>query len=129
MITAAANAAIMSGFVASSVIREIVAAGKGSAGDAWQVMLTYTHGMNQAYAQVFVVTSSVAVFLWSVVILKGKALPSWIGVYGSIFTCLSVVVLLSGYLPLDVHGFGLVALLQAIWFISSGMQLLTTRES
>ena len=128
-VIAAANAAIMSGFVASSVIREIVAAGKGSAGDFWQVMLTYTHGMNQAYAQVFVVTSSVAVILWSVVIVRGKALPSWIGVYGGIFSSLSVVALLSGYLPLDVHRFGLVALLQAIWFVSSGVQLVWSRES
>ena len=53
---------------------------------------------------------------------RGKALPSWIGVYGGIFSSLSVVALLSGYLPLDVHRFGLVALLQAIWFVSSGVQ-------
>lgn len=128
-VIAAANAAIMSGFVASSVIREIVAAGKDSAGDVWQVMLTYTHAMNQAYAQVFVVTSSIAIVLWSVVIVRGKALPSWIGVFGCIFAPLSVVALLSGYLPLDVHGFGLVALLQAIWFVSSGVQMLSSQPA
>jgi hypothetical protein len=119
------NAAVADGLVTPNVLRQIVAsAGTPAAIDAWRMMSKFNFFMNQAYAQVFVAGASVAILLWSVAIIRGKALGRGLGIYGCILGVATLAALFSGYLNLDVHGFGAVVLGQAVWFVIAGSGLL-----
>jgi hypothetical protein len=116
------NAGVMSGLVNIAVGEHLHAAPQGT-GDGWRILFNYTGQLNQAFAKVSTMASSAAIVLWSAAILRSRALPRGIGVYGFIVGPVIMTALLSGHLRLDVHGFGLVVLLQALWFVAVGASL------
>jgi len=61
--------------------------------------------------------------LFSAAILRTRVLPRWIGAYGAILGPATIVALAAGHLRLDVHGFGLVVLLQSAWLVAAGIVL------
>lgn len=69
------------------------------------------------------VASAVAIALWSAAIVRERALARGIGLYGLLLGAVLVVAIASGHLTLDVHGFGLVTLGQAVWFVGMGVFL------
>jgi hypothetical protein len=71
----------------------------------------------------------VAIGLWSVEILRTRRLRRGTGILGCVVAALTLVVLLSGRLRLDVHGFGAVVLAQAVWLVTVGMELRGARRS
>ncbi len=111
----------MSGLVGTNVLRHIVAREPGF--EQWRVLMQYNYLINQAFAQIFVVASCSAIAVWSLAILKRRALALGLGIYGLILGPALVVALLWGALELDVHGFGLIIFSQAIWFIVAGVLL------
>jgi hypothetical protein len=119
-------AATASGLVAPGLIHHI-AADPGMA-DMWRAVLTLNGHLNQAFALVYVVASSVAIVLWSAAILKANIFARALGIYGCILGPLSVLGVLSGHLRLNVHGFGLIVLGQAIWFMTAGVMLWRFKE-
>lgn len=112
----------MSGLVGTEVIRKMITDAAGR--DQWRTLMDYNHLINQAFAKIFVVASCSAVALWSVAIVKSRALPVAIGIYGLLLGPVIVIAMISGGLSLDVHGFGLITFSQAIWFIVVGIILL-----
>jgi hypothetical protein len=118
------NAAVADGLVTPSVLRQIVAsAGTPAAIDGWRMISKYNFYVNQGYAQVFVVASSVAILLWSVSIFRGRTLGRGLGFYGCILGVATLAALFSGHLNLDAHGFGAVVFGQAAWFVVAGLML------
>ena len=115
------NAAAVSGLIVPGVFHHMTAE-PGSA-DAWRAVLQLCGHMNQAFALIFVVASSLAIVLWSVAIFRSHLLSRSLALYGCIFAPLTIIFVVFGRLPLNVHGFGMVALVQAIWFIAAGVQL------
>ena len=115
------NAAAVSGLIVPGVFHHMTAE-PGSA-DAWRAVLQLCGHMNQAFALIFVVASSLAIILWSTAIFRSQLLSQSLALYGCIFAPLTIIFVVSGHLPLNVHGFGMVALIQAIWFIAAGVQL------
>lgn len=126
-LVAVMNAAIFSGLVAPGVASRIIDA-EPTAADAWRIAFRYNGDLNQAFALVFVVASSVAILLWSLAILRSANLARGLGTYGCILAPIAMLAVLSGHLRLDVHGFGAIILGQAIWFVSAGMQLFKTGQ-
>jgi hypothetical protein len=123
------NAAVADGLVTPSLLRQIVAsAGSPPAIDSWQMMSHYSFYVNQAYAQVFVAASSVAIVLWSASTWRSRELARGLGVYGCILGVVTLLALFSGNLNLDAHGFGIIIFGQAAWFIVAGA-LLWRRDS
>ena len=119
---AAANAAVVSGLVAPGLAQKILE-GAPPAEDAWRIVFNYNGRLNHAFAAVFVAASSSAIVLWSAAILRGGALARGVGVYGCILGSLTLLAVFSGHLHFDVHGFGMVVLGQAVWFIVVGALL------
>ena len=117
----------MSGLVGTEVIRHMISRGAGS--EQWRTLMEYNFLINQAFAKIFVVASCSAVALWSLAIVKSRALPIAIGIYGLLLGPVIVIAMISGGLSLDVHGFGLVIFSQAIWFIAVGVLLLRSKET
>ena len=118
---AAMIAAAASGLVAPGLFHHM-AANPGMA-DAWRAALALNGHINQAFATIFVVASSAAIVLWSAAILRSAGFSRPLGMYGCIIGPLTVIAVLSGHIRLNVHGFGLVVLVQAIWFICAGVLL------
>jgi hypothetical protein len=116
-------AAAVSGFVAPALAREMAGVPAESAA-AWTALFQYNGAVNQAFAKLLVAGSSLAIFLWSLAIVRGGALGRGIGFYGVMAAAVILFALLSGHLPLSVHGFGLVVLAQAVWFVVVGVQMM-----
>ena len=114
-------AATVSGLVTPGLFHHM-AADPDMAG-TWRAVLTLSGHLNQAFAQVYVVASSAAIVLWSAAILRTSNFSRPLGVYGYILGPLTVIALLSGHIRLNVHGFGMIIVSQAVWFISAGVLL------
>jgi hypothetical protein len=115
-------AAAVSGFVAPPLLRRVVTEAPPMT-DEWRLLVIYTGLLNRAFAMIFVMLSSGAVMLWSLAIVRTGALAKSVGLYGVVIAPIIVIAVGSGHIALDVHGFGAVILLQAIWFISAGTSL------
>jgi hypothetical protein len=100
-----------------------------AAADAWRAAMALNGRLNQAFALIFTVASSVAIVIWSAAILKSSIFNRALGIYGCILGPLTIVGVLSGHVRLNVHGFGLVILGQAIWFITAGVLLCRQNSS
>ena len=80
--------------------------------------------INQAFAKIFVVSSSTAIVLWSLLIVKSRALSAAIGIYGLLLGPAVIIAMVIGGLKLDVQiNSGRVAFSQAVWFIVVGILL------
>jgi hypothetical protein len=110
------NAAVCDGLMAPNLIKQIVSATPETR-DGWRMMMNYNFQMNQAFARVYAVGSSLAVVLWSVSILRNRTLSWGIGIYGCVLGVATVAGIFSGFLTPDRHGFGLLIFGQAIWFL------------
>ena len=74
-------AATMSGLVTPGVLRHMVAHDSGS--DQWRMLMEYTHSINQGFARIGAVGSSLAIILWSVTVLTGRSLHYALGITAS----------------------------------------------
>jgi hypothetical protein len=68
-VAAMMNAVVFDGLVSPAVLREIVAASP-STSEAWHIVFNYNGSLDQAFGEVFVVASSVAIALWSISIIR-----------------------------------------------------------
>ena len=116
------DAAVMDGLVGPNVMRRFVEADTAAKG-MWQVALRFGFEINQGYARLYAVLSSVALALWSVNILRSRKLGRGVGIYGCVIAGITLGAVVSGKLRMDVHGFGALVLGQAIWFVAAGMQM------
>lgn len=109
-------AAVASGLLAPEMVREIANADDSQRAGMLNA-LHYTGELNQAFAKVHVVFSGIALLLWSAAILRERGLSRGVAIFGIVTGVLQVAGVLSGQLRLDIHGFGLVVLLQGIWIV------------
>lgn len=119
---AAIAAATASGLVAPDLISR-AAALEGGALEIATGVLRYNHAVNQAFARLLVASSSVAIGIWSLEILRTGLLRRAAGILGCTVAVLTLLALLSGHVTMDVHGFGAIVLAQAVWLILVGAEL------
>jgi hypothetical protein len=116
------NAAAVSGFMSPYIAKQMAETDPATH-DMWHAMFHYNGQLNQAFAMVFVVAVSIAILLWSVSIVKSKKFATAVGIYGCILGPATIVAVVSGHVTLGVHGFGMIVLCEAIWYIAIGAQL------
>lgn len=110
-----------SGFLAPPLIEQ-AASGQSVA----RALLHYNGSMNQAFARIDMAASSAAIAIWSVEIVRTRALARGTGIFGLFVGGVVLAALFSGHLTLNVHGMGAVVLLQAAWFVTGGLELVRT---
>ena len=115
----------ISGLVGTAIMRKVVAHGPGS--EQWRIMMDYNYMINQAFDRIFVVASCAAIALWSLMILKTRALSPAVGIYGLLLGGATIVAVALG-LRMDVHGFGLIIFGESLWLIVTGIFLLRATE-
>jgi hypothetical protein len=116
------NAAAVSGFMSPYIAKQMAEADPATH-DMWHAMFHYNGQLNQAFAMLFVVAASLAILLWSVAMVKQKDFSTSAGIYGCILGPVTIVAVVSGHVTLGVHGFGMIVLCQAVWYIAIGVQL------
>jgi hypothetical protein len=120
------SAALASGLIAPQLISWITSGDEANR-PLYHALLAYNGQVNQAFAKVHVAMSSVAILLWSIAIITTRAFARPIGWLGCVVGVGVLVGLFSGYITLDVHGFGVVILLQAAWLFSVGARMIWSR--
>lgn len=108
-------AAIASGVIAPAITREIQS-GESNV-DTLRSLLWFDYLFNQGFSKVFFTMSCIAILFWSLAILKINRLAQTTGVIGCVVASISLLAFLGGHLRLDVHGFLIFILGQAIWTI------------
>jgi len=116
-------AAAVSGFIIPDIMKHMLRDVPGSA-HQWQIVIDGIFQINQAFARIFSVGASASILLWSISILRNGGLGRGIAIYGCVVAPLIIIGIFVGHLRLDVHGMGIIALGQAIWFVIVGTQLL-----
>ena len=116
------SAAVASGLVVTAVIDQIFT-GPTEARGMNEVLLTYTGLVNQGFAKVNVVASSVAVLLFSAGIWRSDRLARAAAVAGAVIGTGLLLTFFFGGLRLDTHGFGIVTFAQSLWLIWLGVLL------
>ena len=119
-------AAAASGFVAPALATHIVEA-TGPAKELWEAIFAYNGAVNQAFARIMAIGSSVAIILWSIAILRTRTLPRAAAIYGLIAASTLLVAVAPGFLRLNTHGFGAVVLLQGVWFVMVATAMMRER--
>jgi hypothetical protein len=109
-------AGTLNGLAAPALMRKIVAATPETR-ETWQAMLSYNFQVNQAFARVYSVGASLAIVLWSVAILRYRAMGMGVAIYGVALGLVTAVAICSGLLTPDRHGFAILIFGQAIWFL------------
>jgi len=84
--------------------------------------------LNQAAAAVGVALMSVAVLLWSLVLVQDRGAVRIVGGAGCLAGLAAAAAMLGGFLTLNVHGFGLFVLGQTLWSLAAAA-LLWTRKA
>lgn len=114
-------AAAVSGFVAPGVMRHMIDAPTST--DAWATLAHFGALLNQAFARILAIASATSIVLWSAAIAKQRTFPRSLAIYGLVIGVAIVLAVGSGHLRLDVHGFGAVTLLEAVWLVGAGVVL------
>ncbi len=110
----------ISGLVGTEILRKIVA--HGLASEQWRVLMDYNYMINQAFSRIFVVASCAAIALWSLMIVRTRALSPAIGIYGLALRAAIVIAMAIG-LRMNAHGFR-----EGIWLIVVGILLFRAKE-
>lgn len=122
------NAIVIDGLVTPGLARAIVNAGPGES-EAWKIALHHNGLLDQSFMNVFLMASSLAIVLWSVVIVRTGAFARAIGILGFLLSAGTIIALVTGSLSRNLHLFLLLLVGQAIWFLSNGVQLCRSNET
>lgn len=109
-------AAVMSGLVAprlAEIMVEVSAADRDGVMQQWYL----SHNYNQAFAQVAVLLTGLAILSWSSAMRAVERFPAGLAWYGIIIGATGTVGGLLNLFPLDIHRFGLIVLVQSSWML------------
>lgn len=120
-------AAVASGFLSPATVHGI------SAVDAAERAgmlndLHYAGMINQAFAKISVILSAIALLLWSAAILLTKAFTRGLAIFGIVLGAVMLIGVASGYLRLNIHGYGLVVLGTGLWQVLIANDLWRSNE-
>jgi hypothetical protein len=115
-------AASVSGFVVPSIMRMMTRDIPANA-PQWKMVIGGIFQINQAFARIYSVATSLSIILWSAAALRNGGLTRGLALYGCVVSPVIILAIATGLLRLDVHGMGLIVLADAIWFILGGAQL------
>ena len=90
-------------------------------------VLAFEGVVHRVAARVGALSMSMAVLLWSFVLLPRSGTMKAIAILGILAGAFPVIGLASGHLSMDVQGAGLLVLAQTIWSVAIGIQMIRRR--
>jgi hypothetical protein len=119
-------AALVSGFI----VPELVLPYQGRPAEELEALrgvLGLARAANQVCSRMGVLATSLAMVLWSLAILARPGLSRAVGLLGCVAGAGLVVALLSGHLPMNVHGALAFVLAQTVWNLGVAVELIRNR--
>jgi len=86
-------------------------------------ILVYSGALNHMFDYIFIGFMCIAVMLWSITIIRTKSLPVWIGYVGMGLFALTIILMLAGFVLVDLMGFRTFIFLFVAWILVVGVQL------
>lgn len=113
---AALSGTVLDGLVEPRLLQQIVGSTTPTR-ELWQAITKYNALVDGAFIRVYAVAAAVAILLWCVSMLKNRKEALGVAVYGFILGVTTVVGVTAGFLGPEAHGFGILVVAQAIWFL------------
>lgn len=92
--------------------------------DSLRPVLAYNYALNHAFDYIYIGSACAAVFVWSIAIVKTGEFPKWTGYWGILLGTAAVLLLLSGFVFVDLSGFRLFVIGVVSWTSVMGVLLL-----
>lgn len=89
----------------------------------WQTILGFAHAANQSCAALGVIGWSIAAILFSIALMKMSTSHVFVGVLGILVGALPAGAMPLGHLALNVKGFMIFVVAQALWHLLIGVWL------
>lgn len=84
---------------------------------------------NHAFDYIFLAAVSLSILGWSFAMIVLNKLPVWIGYFGGLLSLTALIMLLSGFIFVNLHGFRLFIFADVIWICLVGIALIRSRQS
>lgn len=95
--------------------------------DSLRPVLAYNYALNHAFDYIYIGSACAAVLLWSIAIVRTNYFPNWAGYFGILLGAAAILLLLSGFVFVDLSGFRLFVVGIVSW--TSLMGVLLFRQS
>jgi hypothetical protein len=123
-VVAAVLAVVINGLVGPSITRKIVTASDAGTRQIWIAIFENNTLLNQSFDRIFVVAAFVTIILFSLVLLRRTPFLTVLAGWGILTGLVGIVGVMSGYIRMDIHSFGLLVFGQLVWNIGAGIALL-----
>ena len=91
-------------------------------------ILKYGSALNHAFDYILIGNICVAVFIWSILIVKTKQFPMWLGYLGIFLNIGLLILMLSNFNLVDLFGFRVFVFSLVIWILGVGVFQVKTKE-
>ncbi len=116
-------AAVINGLVAPTLLEDMISTDDVTR-QTLRLILDDNGLLNAAFSKVFVVATSTSIICWSIAIFKKNTLSKITAIIGIVIGVLGIAGILSGHLRMNIHGFGLLILAQAVWNVLIGVLMI-----
>ena len=93
-----------------------------------KMILRYGTSLNHAFDYIMIGGMCLAILCWSIAILKTRVFPVWLGYLGILLSGTAVVMVLSGFYLVDLHGFRLFIFGVVAWTACAGVLMVRRRS-
>lgn len=97
--------------------------------DMVSIVLSYNFSLNHAFDYILIGGICEAFLLWSIVMIRTKSFPTWIAYLGILMGIGYLVMLLTGFVLVDLSGFRFFIFGIVIWIIAVGIYLQKPKSS
>jgi hypothetical protein len=127
-VVAVLNAGAVSGFIVPGILRLMERADP-SAEPQWRIAVAAIFQINQAFSRIYSIATATAIVFWSTAAMRRGGLPRPIAIYGCVVLPIVALFVIVGHLRMDIHGFAVVVVSQAIWFFATGVTMFRGQRS
>jgi hypothetical protein len=121
-------AAAADGLIGPALVQKTIGANEALV-QSLRTAFEFNYQVNQAFAKVFVVGAAIAIISWSYAVASLGSFERRVAWFGWFVGAASLAGLFSGHVRMDVHGFGAIVLLQAVWNIALGVSMMRSQSS
>ncbi len=90
--------------------------------------LKYGMSLNHAFDYILIGLLCLGVLLWSIETVKTKTLPAWLGYFGIGLVLTALLLLVSGFVFVNLYGFRVFVFGLVAWIVWAGVHLITTTK-
>ncbi len=91
-------------------------------------IMNYGFAINKPLDYIFIVACCLAIFIYSILIIRTNKFPKWIGYFGVLLISFCILGAFTGFVFTSLTGFRVFVFSLAGWILSSGVSLIRSKE-